>query len=60
MRKRTITAKFRRRVFDNVAVPELRLEGNWFRNAGFEIGDVVEVVSKKGQVVIRKAKSDEV
>lgn len=35
-------------------VPQIRLQGNWLKAAGFSTGDTVEVVVEDGRVVIVK------
>lgn len=34
-------------------VPQLRLQGEWFKEAGFEPGQMVDVVVKSGMLTIR-------
>ena len=35
-----------------VAVPEIRLEGKWLRELGFEIGDQIEIKQQKNKLTI--------
>ncbi len=51
-RKLKIYQKFRRRTYDNTAVPEIRLEGKWLRTSGFEEGKEVLVTVKKNKLTI--------
>ena len=44
--------KFQRRRWDHKAVPEIRLEGDWLKELGFEIGDAIEVQQEKHQLKI--------
>lgn len=45
--------KFQRRRWDHKAVPEIRLEGDWLKDLGFEIGDSIEVQQEKHQLTIK-------
>ena len=45
--------KFQRRRWDHKAVPEIRLEGDWLKDLGFEIGDAIEVRQEKEQLTIK-------
>ena len=44
--------KFRTRTWDNITVPEIRLEGNWLKELGFEIGKEIKVKQKKNRLTI--------
>ncbi|GAA4461867.1 hypothetical protein GCM10023189_37860 [Nibrella saemangeumensis] len=35
--------------------PSLQLAGNWFQQAGFEIGQAVSIEVQAGQIIIRPA-----
>ena len=45
--------KFQRRRWDHKAVPEIRLEGDWLKALGFEIGSAIEVRQEKHQLTIK-------
>lgn len=45
--------KFQCRRWDHKAVPEIRLEGDWLQDLGFEIGDAIEVQQEKHQLTIK-------
>ena len=45
--------KFQRRRWDHKVVPEIRLEGDWLKELGFEIGDAIEVQQEKHQLTIK-------
>ncbi len=45
--------KFQRRRWDHKAVPEIRLEGDWLKDLGFEIGAAIEVQQEKHQLTIK-------
>ena len=36
------------------SVPEIRLQGEWIEEIGFEISDNIQVECKEGQIVITK------
>ena len=44
--------KFRTRTRDNTTVPEIRLEGNWLKELGFEIGKEIKVAQQKNKLTI--------
>lgn len=60
-RKLKIHSKFRRRTWDNILVPEIRLEGHWLKELGFEEGKTVQVImqEKKLTLVILEQDSDQ-
>jgi len=35
-------------------VPMLAISGNWLAQVGFDIGSIVEIISSKNQLIIRK------
>lgn len=37
-------------------IPVIRLQGKWVKDAGFDIGDVIKVEVRKGELVIKKKK----
>ncbi|MDC8003853.1 SymE family type I addiction module toxin [Aureisphaera galaxeae] len=51
-RKLKVYQKFRRREWDNLVVPEIRLEGIWLQELGFEIGMEIQVEQGKERLVI--------
>jgi len=51
-RKLKIHKKFRSRTWDYTIVPEIRLEGNWLKELGFEIGKQVKVEQHKHKLTI--------
>lgn len=51
-RKLKVYQKFRSRTWDNTTVPEIRLEGNWLKELGFEIGKEIEVKQQKNRLTI--------
>ena len=51
-RKLKIYQKFRTRTWDNTTVHEIRLEGNWLKKLGFEIGKEIEIKQQKNKLTI--------
>ncbi|MBX2828238.1 MAG: type I toxin-antitoxin system SymE family toxin [Flavobacteriaceae bacterium] len=51
-RKLKVYQKFRRRELGNCVVPEIRLEGLWLQELGFEVGSKIIVEQEQGQLVI--------
>jgi len=47
-----ILCKFRKRAWDNTAVPEIRLEGSWLERLGFEIGGEVRIKEENKKLTI--------
>ncbi|UII77581.1 type I toxin-antitoxin system SymE family toxin [Flagellimonas sp. HMM57] len=45
--------KFQRRRWDHKVVPEIRLEGDWLKELGFEIGEAIEVQQEKDKLTIK-------
>lgn len=51
-----VYSKFqRRRYCQAVEVPEIRLCGQWLRDAGFEVGDSLLLVVNESEIVIKKS-----
>jgi len=51
-RKLKIYQKFRSRTWDDTTVPEIRLEGKWLKELGFEEGKEIEVRLQKYKLTI--------
>jgi toxic protein SymE len=51
-KKLKIYQKFRTRTWDYITVPEIRLEGKWLKELGFEIGKVIEIKEQKNKLTI--------
>nr|WP_293301826.1 SymE family type I addiction module toxin [Allomuricauda sp.] len=47
-----IHSKFRRRTWDNILVPEIRLEGHWLKELGFEEGKTVQVIMQDKKLTL--------
>lgn len=56
MKNRTIKVEefFLMRRYRESVASQIRLKGLWLKQAGFQPGDRVEVVSRKGELVIRR------
>ncbi|MEO9802661.1 MAG: SymE family type I addiction module toxin [Reichenbachiella sp.] len=51
-RKLKIHSKYRARTWDSVIVPEIRLEGKWLKDLGFEEGCNVEIKQERHKLTI--------
>ncbi|MEO0554812.1 MAG: SymE family type I addiction module toxin [Bacteroidota bacterium] len=51
-RKLKIHSKFRTRRWDNTTVPEIRLEGRWLEELGFEEGGQVKIEQQRHKLTI--------
>ena len=51
-KKLKIYQKFRTRAWDSIVVPEIRLEGKWLQELGFEIGKEIEIKEQKNKLTI--------
>jgi toxic protein SymE len=58
-RKLKIHRKFRARAWDYITVPEIRLEGKWLEQLGFEQGNEVIIEQKKYKLTITVLKEKE-
>ena len=52
-RKTTVGTRNAQRTYWYVQVPQLRLEGKWLADAGFDSGTKVSVEVKKGRLVLK-------
>ncbi|MEM9680060.1 MAG: SymE family type I addiction module toxin [Bacteroidota bacterium] len=60
-RQLKVYQKFRSRTWDTTTVPEIRLEGFWLEELGFDIGKAIEVKQQKHKLTItlmRKTNSE--
>jgi toxic protein SymE len=51
-KKLRIYSKFRRKKWDHVYVPEIRLEGKWLNDLGFKSGKKVQIKMENGKLTI--------
>ncbi|MCB9040894.1 MAG: type I addiction module toxin, SymE family [Lewinellaceae bacterium] len=51
-----VHSKFQRRVFKDITVPGIRLEGKWLRQLGFEEGMQIKVEGQRRKLIITLAK----
>ena len=47
-----VHSKFQRRVFKDITVPGIRLEGKWLRQLGFEEGMQIKVEGQRRKLII--------
>lgn len=52
IRKLKIHSKFRTRRWDNITVPEIRLEGRWLEEVGFKEGERIKIQVEKNKLTI--------
>lgn len=51
-KKLKIHSKYRARRWDDITVPEIRLEGHWLDKLGFKKGDTVKVKMQDNKLTI--------
>ena len=51
-RRLKIYEKYRSRTWDNITVPEIRLEGKWLAELGFEVGEHVRIEQHERKLII--------
>ena len=52
LRKLKIYQKHQPREWKYIAVPEIRLEGKWLKDLGFEIGKEIEIKQQQNKLTI--------
>ncbi len=52
LRKQKIYTKFRNRTYDNIAIPEIRLEGKWLEKFGFKQGRQIIIQPETNKLTI--------
>ena len=52
MKKIKIQPKYRRRTYDVIWIPEIKMEGKWLENLGFKQGEHVKVEWKHKKLII--------
>jgi toxic protein SymE len=58
-KKLKIHSKHRPRTWDNITVPEIRLEGKWLDKLGFKEGRQVQIEQQKNKLIITLNKTNE-
>lgn len=48
----TIHHKFRSRTYDDICIPEIRLEGKWLETLGFTSGNKVVIEAQENKLMI--------
>jgi len=56
IRKLKIYQKFQSRERKNITVPEIRLEGKWLKELGFDIGKEIEIKQQQNKLTITLTK----
>ena len=51
-RRLKVYQKFQPRLWKYIPVPEIRLEGKWLKELGFEIGKEIEIKQQKNKLTI--------
>jgi len=52
MKKIKIQPKHRKRTWDQIVVPEIKMEGKWLKDSGFEQGKYVSVDIQQNKLTI--------
>jgi toxic protein SymE len=52
LRKKKVYTKFRTRTYDNIKIPEIRLEGKWLERLGFKQGLEIIIMPEKNKLTI--------
>ena len=52
MKKIKIQPKHRKRTYDEIIIPEIRIEGKWLKDSGFEEGRYVSVEVELNKLII--------
>lgn len=60
MKKIKILPKHRKRAWDEIVVPEIKMEGKWLKDSGFEQGKYVsvEIQQNKLTITLNEEKAD--
>jgi len=52
MKKIKIQPKYRERTYDQIIVPEIKMEGKWLEKLGFKLGRHIQVEWKQKKLII--------
>ena len=52
MRKIKIQPKHRKRTYDEIIIPEIKMEGKWLKDLGFEEGKYVSINIQENKLTI--------
>jgi toxic protein SymE len=52
LRKKKVYTKFRNRTYDNITIPEIRLEGKWLEKLGFKQGETILIQQETNKLTI--------
>lgn len=53
MKKIKIRPKYRQRTYDDIVIPEIKMEGKWLKDAGFNVGEYVTVCVERNKLIIK-------
>ena len=59
MKKIKIQPKHRRRTYDEIWIPEIKMEGKWLEKLGFKQGEHVKVELKRKKLIITLIEDEE-
>ena len=59
MKKIKIQPKHRKRTYDEIWIPEIRMEGKWLEKLGFKQGEHVQVEWKRKKLIITQIEDEE-
>lgn len=59
MKKIKIQPKLRRRTYDEIWIPEIRIEGKWLEKLGFALQGHVKVESEQKKLIITMMEDEE-
>jgi len=59
MKKIKIQPKLRKRAFDEIWIPEIRMEGRWLEKLGFKVGEFIQIEWKEKELVITPVENEE-
>ena len=57
-RKLKIHSKYRTRRWDNITIPEIRLEGRWLEELGFKEGEHIQIEQQQDKLTITLCKEE--
>ncbi|MFY0601951.1 MAG: SymE family type I addiction module toxin [Cyclobacteriaceae bacterium] len=59
MKKIKIQPKHRRRTYDEIWIPEIKMEGKWLEKLGFKKGEHVKVEWKRNKLILTPIENEE-
>lgn len=58
MKKIKIKPKHRKRTYDEICIPEIKMEGKWLEKLGFKQGEHIKVEWKRKKLIITPIESE--